>query len=120
MTVSDTTTSITDQGPKPEGFAFPLGRGFQISVPSTWGVTGPTLPTRDLVVMEVSLGMHHLDDINKSDIDLVSPSLNWCPHEYTTARGISISNSVMGLRSHYRQSGVGHARPTNVTKKELT
>ena len=57
-TVSDTVTSITDRVPKPEGFAFPLVRGFQISVPSTWVVTGPTLPTRD--VMEVPLGMHHL------------------------------------------------------------
>ena len=60
MTVSDTITSITDRVPKPEGFAFPLGRGFQISVPLAWGVTGPTLPTRDVVVMEVPLGMHHL------------------------------------------------------------
>ena len=76
-------TSITDWLTKPKGFVFPIGCGFQISVPSTWVVTGPTLPTCNLFVMEVPLGMHHPTDNNtynntdnKSDIDLVSPSRN--------------------------------------------
>ena len=60
MTVSNTTTLITDRGAKPEGFAFPLGCGFQISVPSARVVTSPTYPTRDIILMDVPLGMHHL------------------------------------------------------------
>ena len=55
-------TSITDRLTKPKGFAFPIGCGFQISGPSTWGVTGPTFPTGNLVVLEVPLGMHHLHE----------------------------------------------------------
>ena len=59
-------TSITDRLTKPKGFVFPIGCGFQISVPSTWGVTGPTFPTGNLVVLEVPLGMHHLDETTQS------------------------------------------------------
>ena len=50
MTVSDTTTLVTDRGANPDGFAYPLRCGFQISVPSACGVTGTTFSTRDLVV----------------------------------------------------------------------
>ena len=42
-----------------KAFAFALSC-FQIRVPSTWVVTGPTFPTRDLFVTEVPLSMHNL------------------------------------------------------------
>ena len=60
MTVSNTTTLVTDRGANPNGFTSPFRCGFQIRVPSAWDVTTPTFPTRDLVVTEVPLGMHHL------------------------------------------------------------
>ena len=49
MMVQDTMTSITDRLTIPKGFVFPIRCSFQISVPSTWGVTGPTFPTGNLV-----------------------------------------------------------------------
>ena len=57
-------TSITDRLTIPKEFVFPTGCGFQISVPSTWGVTGPTFPTDNLVLLTryAPLGMHHLDE----------------------------------------------------------
>lgn len=57
-------TSITDRLTKPKGFVFPIGCGFQISVPSTWGVTGPTFPTDNLglITRYAPLGMHHLHE----------------------------------------------------------
>ena len=59
MTVSNTMTSITDRSTKPERFPFTLCC-FQTLVPSAWVVTSPIFPTRDLIVTEVPLGMHHL------------------------------------------------------------
>ena len=51
--VSNTTTLVTDRGPKPNGFPSPFRCVFTF-------LTHPTFPTRDLVVTEVPIGMHHL------------------------------------------------------------
>ena len=53
MTVSNTTTLVTDRGAKPNGFPSPFRCVFTF-------LTNPTFPTRDLVVTEVPIGMHHL------------------------------------------------------------
>ena len=57
MTVSNTTTLVTDRGANPNGFTSPFTCVFTFA----WGVTTPTFPTRGLVVTEVPLGMHHLE-----------------------------------------------------------
>ena len=53
MTVSNTTTLVTDRGAKPNGFPSPFRCVFTF-------LTNPTSPTRELVVTKVPRGMHHL------------------------------------------------------------
>ena len=98
MTVSNTMTLVTDRSTKPKGFAFTLS-----CVLSTWVVTVPTFPTRDLIVTEVPLGMHHLGtDNSENDIDLGKLTPTHRPLEHTSPMGSEISNSKMESSSHDR------------------
>ena len=56
-------------------------------------------------------------DGGKNDIDLDRLAPTQCPLEHGTPMGSSIFNSVMESTSHNRYSEVGHALPTNVTKR---
>ena len=89
MTVSNTMTLVTDRGANPNGFTSPFRCGFQIGVPSAWGVTSPTFPTRDLVVTEVPLGMHHLGITMTMTIN---PITDYNPIEHPC--GMTVSNTM--------------------------
>ena len=83
MTVSNTTTLVTDRGANPNGFTSPFRCVFT-------SLTNPTFPTRDLVVTEVPRGMHHLG-INPITIT-INPITDYNPIEHPC--GMTVSNTM--------------------------
>ena len=80
MTVSNTTTLVTDRGVNPNGFTSPFRCVFT-------SLTSPTFPTRDLVVTEVPLGLHHLG-ITMT----INPITDYNPIEHPC--GMTVSNTM--------------------------
>ena len=89
MTVSNTTTLVTDRGAKPNGFPSPFRCVFTF-------LTHPTPPTRDLVVTEVPLGMHHLG-MNPITIT-INPITDSNPIEHPG--GMTVSNTMALVTDH--------------------
>ena len=87
MTVSNTTTLVTDRRANPNGFPSPFGCVFT-------SLANPTFPTRDLVVTEVPLGMQHLG-INPITIN---PITDYNPIEYPG--GMTVSNTMTLVTDH--------------------
>ena len=84
MTVSNTTTLVTDRRANPNGFPSPFRRVFT-------SLTNPTFPTRDLVVTEVPLGMQHLG-ITMTMTMTINPITDYNPIEHPC--GMTVSNTM--------------------------
>ena len=89
MTVSNTTTLVTDRGTKPNGFPSPFRCVFTF-------LTNPTPPTRDLVVTEVPMGMQHLG-MNPITIT-INPITDSSPFEHPG--GMTVSNTMALVTDH--------------------
>ena len=89
MMVSNTMTLVTDRRANPNGFPSPFRR-------VVTSLTNPTFPTRDLVVTEVPLGMHHLG-MNPITIT-INPITEYNPIEHPG--GMTVSNTMTLVTDH--------------------